>query len=235
MLIIIGDYGIDYTIAKQINNKSPYYLSFVSIGANSLESRMDCWATIRMESSANELKTNLSQILYYLNLPADESKYVFLTDKNSISLNYQTQNEYLKGCFCLETDQYKHETYMIISLVTNDNNFRLSDLEDKLNHFPGVKWKYYYLYTANLDYIVAAESHKELLKVINKIFNMKNPEIYSGENVTSMAGFSPLITTQGQNSVINNKTYNIQAAIRSNTDERKTLIYIGSPLILGDY
>lgn len=48
MLIIIGDYGIDYTIAKQINNKSPYYLSFVSIGANSLESRMDCWATMLM-------------------------------------------------------------------------------------------------------------------------------------------------------------------------------------------
>ncbi len=235
MLIMIGDYGIDYTIAKQIDNKSPYYLSFASIGANSLESRLDCWATIRKESSADELKTNLSKVLYCLNLPADESKYIFFSDKNSISLNYQTQNEHLKGYFCLETVQHKHETYIVISLVTDDNNFRFSDFEDNLNHFPGVKWKYYYLYTASLDYIVASDSHKELLKVINKKFNLKSPEIYVGETVTSMAGFSPLIKTQGQKSVINNKTYNVQVAVRNNTDERKTYIYIGSPLILGDY
>lgn len=235
MLIMIGDYGIDYTIAKQIDNKSPYYLSFASIGANSLESRMDCWATIRMEVSADKLKNNLSQILYCLNLPADESKYIFLTDKNSISLNYQTHNEHLKGYFCLEVDQQKHETYIVISLATDDNNLRLSDFEENLNRFPGVKWKYYYLYTASLDYIVASESHKELLKVINKKFNIQNTEIYLGENVTSMAGFSSLIKTQGQKSAINNKTYNVQVAVRNNTDDRKTYIYIGSPLILGDY
>jgi len=234
-LIAIGDYGIDYSIAKQIDNMSPYYLSFASIGANSLESRMDCWATIRTESSVNELEKYLEEILYCLNLPAVESQYLYHNDKRSVSLNYQTANEHIKGYFAFESDNQKNETNVVISLATNDKKISLSDYEENLNHMLGFEWKYYYLYTACLDYIVTPDSHAELLKVINKKLKTQNIEVYQADNVLGVAGFSPLIAETGQQIAIESKIYNVQIAARNNVNERKTYIYIGSPLILGDY
>lgn len=235
-LIMISDYGIDYTIAKQIDNKSPYYLSFASIGANSLESRMDCWATIRTSSSTSELEKYLNEIANSLSLPIDEDKFVVYTTGNSTSINYETANEHIKGYFVFESDVDKNETYFVISLVTNDKKISLHNYENNFNRMLGVNWKYYYLYTACLDYLVADESKEELLKVINKKLKTENIETYKDKNIISMAGFSPVIAKNVQHqTTLNKKSYNVQIAARNNVNERKTYIYIGSPLILGDY
>ena len=235
ILITIGDYGINYSIARSIDNKSPYYLSFASIGANSLESRMECWATIRKPSSAEELKKRLIQILNCLDLPADENKFVLFTDNNSILLNYLLAEADLQGYFCLETDLKKEETYLVISLVDSGNRRELSNNEKNLKLIPGVKWQFNYLYTADLDYMVTLDSHRALLEVISKILEVKVMNVYQQENMTSMAGYSPVIMHKGQQSAINHEIYNFQAAIRNSSTDKKTYIYIGSPLILDDY
>lgn len=235
ILITIGDYGINYSIAKSIDNKSPIYLSFASIGANSLESRMECWATIRKPSSAEELKKRLIQILNSLDLPADENKFVLFTDNNSILLNYLLAEADLQGYFCLETDLKKEETYLVISLVDSGNRRELTNNEKNLKLIPGVKWQFNYLYTADLDYMVTLDSHRALLEVISKILEVKVMNVYQQGNMTSMAGYSPVIMHKGQQSAINHEIYNFQAAIRNSSTDKKTYIYIGSPLILDDY
>lgn len=234
-LIMLCDYGIDYTIAKQIDNKSPYYLSFASIGANFLESRMDCWATIRTPSSTSELEKYLTEVLNSLSLPVNEDNFVVYNSGNSISLNYQTANEHIQAYFVFESDAAENETYMVISLLSNDKKISLHKYEADLNRMLGVDWKYYYLYTAYLDYLVASESHSELLKVINLKLKTEDMEIYQQGNTMSIAGFSPVIAKIVKQNAVNDKTYNVQIAARNNVNERKTYIYIGSPLILGDY
>ena len=87
-LIIICDYGINYTVAKQIDNKSPYYLSFASIGANSLESRLDCWATIRTSSSNADLEKYLFDIVSNLSLPFGKNNLLVFTSGDTVSINY---------------------------------------------------------------------------------------------------------------------------------------------------
>ena len=235
ILITIGDYGINYSIARSIDNKSPYYLSFASIGANSLESRMDCWATIRRPSSTEELKKILIQILNSLDLPADENKFVLFTDNNSILLNYLMADADFQGYFCLETDLKKQETYLVISLVDSGNRRELSNNEKNLKLIPGVKWQFNYLYTADLDYMVTLDSHRALLEVISKILGVKVMNVYQQENMTSMAGYSPVIMHKGQQSAMSDEIYNFQIAIRNSSADKKTYIYIGSPLILDDY
>ena len=70
ILCSISNYSIDYVQGKQINEQSPYYLSFASIGAIYLESRLDCWAKIRTSSTTQELQDYLVNILKTLDIPA---------------------------------------------------------------------------------------------------------------------------------------------------------------------
>lgn len=235
-LIIICDHGIDYTVAKQINNKSPFYLSFASIGANSLESRLDCWATIRTSSSNADLEQYLFDVVSNLSLPFDKNDLLVYTSGNTISINYETANDQIRGYFIFESDMAKNETYMVISLLTTNKKVSLHNYENIFNRMLGTEWKYYYLYTASLDCLVDKKSQKELLKVINQKLKTQGIEVYQDENTLSMAGFSPIIakTVQQEKSLENNK-YNIQIAVRNNVNEGKTYIYMGSPLILGDY
>lgn len=196
---------------------------------------MDCWATIRISYSSEELKKKLNQILNCLDMPADEDKYVLFTDNNSILLNYLSTKGDLQGSFCLETDLYKQETYIIVSLITNENQTEFLKYEKKLNQIPHIKWQYYYFFAACLDDMVAVDDHNELLKVISKILEIQDMEIYRQGNVTSMAGLSPVVRHNGQKSIINGKLYNVQVAIRNSLEDRITYIYFGTPLIIDDY
>ena len=63
ILCFFGDSAIKYSIAQQIENQSPYCLSFASIGANLLESRLDSWAKIKTVKTFAEMDQELKKIL----------------------------------------------------------------------------------------------------------------------------------------------------------------------------
>lgn len=235
-VIIICDYGIDHTIARQIDNKSPYYLSFTSIGANSLESRLDCWATIKTTPSIADLEKILFELIDELSLPADKNNLITCASGNSYSINYEAKNDCVKGRFIFEADSTSGETNMIVSLVTSDRSVALDKYEKIFNRMLGTKWNYYYLYTAALDCIIDNQSKDELLKVVNQKLKTENIQIYRDNNVISAAGYSPILDkiVKSQESLDGNK-YNVQIALKNNLAEKKTYIYMGSPLILGDY
>ena len=46
-LCSLSSYLIEKELEQKMKPPSPYYLSFASIGAISLESRLDCWAKIK--------------------------------------------------------------------------------------------------------------------------------------------------------------------------------------------
>ena len=59
---------------------SPYYLSFASIGAISLESRLDCWAKIKYRLEEDELEQRLLEIVRALDIDGVSS---IATEKKS--------------------------------------------------------------------------------------------------------------------------------------------------------
>ena len=234
-LIMILDYGIHYSIAKQIDNKSPHYLAFTSIGANSLESRLDCWATIRTYSTSAELETYLLQILECLNLPANQNNFLKTTSDDSITLHYNTIFEKMDMSIVLESDHAANETYLVISMVDYDPQNTLCQYEKKLHDGTGFNWICYDLHIASLSYMTKPQSQIALLKTINQKLKTEDIDVYWDNNLVSAAGYSPMIGQSRMQKTLDNKKYNFQIAIRNHTIEGKTYIMIGSPLILGDY
>ncbi len=233
-LCMMSNYGIDYTVGKQIEKQSPYYLSFASIGANSLESRLDCWAKIKTTSSKTELNSYLLNILRSLNLPAEQNKFGFESNDNSTILSYETTYETIKYHFIMESNETTKETYFIVNLITNEES-NLPGIPAKLNNIIGLHWTYYYQYTGSLNMPVNAQGSQELLNVMMKNLKVEDPDLYIDGNTCSGTGYSQELAKIVPSIKVNNRDINIQIAVQNDESKHQTNIIIGSPLILGEY
>lgn len=225
--------SVNYSLGKQIENQSPYCLSFSSIGANLLESRIDSWAKIKTASSSKQLDQHLINILEHLQLPIDSHKFKH-TDNNAInSLEYECQKADETFQFILQSDENQKETYILISITAKPDSTNLSLYEKKLKNI--LNCKCYYLCTGYIDYNLGQESQLELLKLVLKQMDAKLIDTYQEKNTTSITAFSKVLADNVKpvNSGLNR--VNMQAAMRCNTIEHRTYIYIGSPIILGEY
>lgn len=232
----LADYSIDYTLAKQINKQSPYHLAFASIGANSLESRMDSWAKIRTTATVQDLESYLEIILKAFNLPIKRNKCVVEQNQDSIVLRYETKCGQEIYNFALESNNKINECYLVASFISNNKDRQdWKDSEKVFQGLLGQNWKSYYQYTASIDTVQNTKGRKEFLNVVMKNLGAKETELYQDGMVTSSAGYSAIIEENIGAIEVGEKKYNVQAAIRSSIKEGKTYVYIGSPLILGDY
>ncbi len=234
-LCSIGNYSIEYSLGKKLENQSPYYLSFASIGANSLESRMDCWAKIKTVSSLEELDQNMIKILNSLNLPVDTKKLIHTSDKQEIILRYEIENGNEAYNLILKSNWKLKETYYILSFLSSQKNNQFYEYAQTLNDTPGVKWNIYFLYTGTINNIIEYESQEEIVNVVLKKLEAKKIETYKNGKITSATAYSNVIEKINPYIRIEGKKYNIQVAVRINEKEKKTYVYIGTPLILGNY
>lgn len=231
----LADYSIDYTFAKQINKQSPYYLAFASIGANSLESRMDSWAKIRTAATEQDLKLYLETILTAFKLPVKNDDYKLEKHENATILRYEIGSGEEIYNFAIESNKETNECYLIASFISTNDKKQWEESEKIFRGLLGLEWKSYYLYTASIDMFLNSKSRKNFVNVIMNNLEAEGDELYQEGIVTSSAGYSEIIEENIEAIKVENKKYNVQTAIRSNIKQGKTYVYIGSPLILGDY
>lgn len=227
-----GNYSIDYTIGKQLANRSPYYLSFASIGVNSLTSNLDAWVKIKTNSSKAELEAYLARISASLDVPLIREKIVYTEDSGVKTILYRTASKGQKISLVLESDE--EETSIVVSITGKGDAVLLKNYESKLEQID-LDWTYYYTYRGHIGQIIAYDAQTELIKVMLK--NLKAREIswYKNGKVTSCAAYSPVLTPFTPSVSLEGKKYNLQIAVQVDEKKNKTYIIIGSPLILGEY
>ena len=234
-LCLICNYSIDYVQGKQIKEQSPYYLSFASIGANYLESRLDCWAKIKTSSTTEELQDYLNSLLQSLDIIL-EPELLTITDTDATTILHYGMSRSGENLFiAIKSDKQLNETYFSLSIVCQDQKKCLDKYEGKLNQVIGLKWQYYYLYTGELPYVVPLDDQYKIITVMLKTMKACKVDAFDNNEITNVIAFSPSLEEKVPVLRLNGTKYNLQIAIRNNNRKAKTYIYIGSPLILGVY
>ncbi len=234
LFVIICYYSeltLNNSIGQELNNRSPYYLSFASIGANLLESRLDCWAKIKTITSAEEMNQTLLTILNHLDLPADKNEFLHQETEELLltqyNLNYNNRNYY----FMLQTNKLQKESYLLMTLVNNQDDQQLLQTEKKLNEL--FACKSYYRFKGVINAWPDNTGQEELLNIVMQNLDAATINIYRDEQMVSMTGFSSSLRYIPVD--IAGTKCNVQTAIRRNNAENKTEIYLGFPLLLNDY
>jgi hypothetical protein len=228
-----SDSALKYSIGSEIDNQSPYYLSFASIGANLLESRLDCWAKIKTVSNSEEMNQYLLMILSHLNLPADKNDFLH-QENDEISLiqydlNYNNQNYY----FMLQTNKMEKDSHFLMTVISNENDQKLRQDESKLREL--FDCKSYYQFKGSIDARPDYAGQEELLHILMENLRADTKNIYRDTQIISATGFSSTLSLKIPPVYVAGNQCNVQAAIRRNNQDNKTEIYLGFPLLLNDY
>lgn len=214
-------------IGACLTEDTPYSLAFASIGANLLESRIDCWATLSTHTTDKEMRRLLLQITKQLDIPAKPAD--FNTSANDRVTFVRGNFGHGDGKVFLTMQSDGHQTYLLASVITQNP----ADLESYYRKVNGVlPVKAASLYTATLDGGYSQEAKLSLMNKLLKNLKAREVERYRDKSVISVTGFSPLIKNQPNGP---GTKYNLQAAASYNETEDKTYIYLGIPLILGEY
>jgi hypothetical protein len=227
-----SSYGLDYMVYHKLDKQSPYYLSFASIGAFSLESQVDCWATINKKLTNQELSIRLEELTNYVGVPFINSNVQRDNTPNGIMLTYKYSLQDITYLFKAEVDKKQGKSFLLINICSSRKNLDdLRSIENKLKSSQ-YKWKYYYLYTGKLEHYLNQDSQAKVINVLMENLEAQQEELYKDQNMISVAGYSPLFNNCVK---VQNKKLNVQVAIKSDMNKDDTIIYIGQPLILGDY
>lgn len=231
IICIISDAAIKNSLGKEIDNQSPYCLSFASIGANLLESRLDCWAKIKMTSTSKELDENLIHVLNHLELPVEPHKFIHQRDNETVTLQYQYVKNNESYTFWLKSNQ--KEADFLATIVVPGNSQKLRNYELKLQEI--MDCSCYYLYSGSIGNLYNQKSQVQLLKGVIKGLDAQVIDVYQDDKVVSMTAYSRKLSPYVHPVKASQKKYNLQVAIKSNFKKQITMVYIGSPLILGEY
>jgi hypothetical protein len=225
--------SVNYSLGKQIENQCPYCLAFTSIGANLLESRLDSWAKIKTTSTSQELDQNLIRILNHLQLPVDNHKFKHTSHNNILTLEYNCRKANETFQFVLQSDHNQKETGILISISSKQQSVNLPAYERKLKEL--LKCNCYYLHVGYIDYNLQPNGQTDLLRVLLKKMEAEPTDTYQENNITSVSAFSRQLASAVEPVDTGAHKVNLQAAMRSNAIEHCTYVYIGSPVILGEY
>jgi hypothetical protein len=225
LLTTIGMNVANYTIELKDYNKTPYQQAFSSIGANSLEFRLDCWAKIKKDPD-HEYQKQINAISQALGIRLESDKW----EKSEVqSLKYKSQiNDAQCSIIFRETDE--DITYIIMALIFASDQQNIMSYQMNLNKIKNIKWNFCQLYHGYMDLLVTQEALEILLEVMSKNMSAEIAEKYLGDNYVS----ATLKHKKGQINILKN-TYDWQIALRRDQDSQKTLIWIGSPYIISDY
>lgn len=232
-LCTISNNVADYSIAREIAERSPYSLCFASIGAISLASRMDCWAKLKTNLTANEMRHQLDEILKSLQLPSANGHFLFQRRGRISELQYHNLVDNVDYHVIITSNSDTHSTDLVCTVMAENGILKLDDKQKRLCNITHLQWKAYYLYSGLLNQVLNANAQKELLQVVVKQLKAKEINHYSDDRMTGITAFSPKI--KSDTIMINDNKCNIQASVRSDHISGKSFVYIGNPLILGDY
>ncbi|MDD3363941.1 MAG: YwmB family TATA-box binding protein [Syntrophomonas sp.] len=233
VICFLSDSALKYSLGKEIDNQSPYYLSFASIGANLLESRLDCWAKIKTASTNQELDEALLKILNYLELPADEKEFLHQETNETIICRYELSKDEQRYLFILQTSKTDHKSHFLMTTISSTGDLQLRRDEEKLRKL--LDCKSYYLYKGSIDTRLDNAGQEELLRVVMKCLKAEVNDVYQQNQLISMTGFSPALENKISQVKVAGKNCNAQGAIRCNPKENTSEIYLGFPLLLNDY
>lgn len=230
--VVLCEHRIDYAAENQHAVQSPIKLAFASIGAISFESRLDSWAKINTAVSPQELEQIMETILNNLNV--DVTKVRSQNLAQSSRCEYQVEQGASTLHLVAEADYQNNSTGIIFTCINHDEEVELGAWVPKLENIPEWDWHHYYLYSGYLSDTVDSTGQTELLKVVMHNLDAQTKEAFSDKQVCSQTGYSNTLKEMISPVWVGNHKMNVQAAIRSQSDG-KTILLIGSPLILGDY
>lgn len=227
----LGNSAIQYSIARQIEEQSPYCLSFASIGANFLESRLDCWAKIKSAKSFAEMDQELINILTALELPLQKQNFQHQEHDGKKVLRYEFVCHQQYYLFTLQNES--EATYFLLTSISNQDDKQMRQTEKLLKQTIGCKsyWRYKGVIQTRLD----ADGRKEYKDILVKCLHATEMDNYEDDNLTSITAYSKKLADKYGAVEVAGKKYNMQAALHSNTADNKTYIYLGFPLLLNDY
>ncbi len=203
----------------------PYSLAFTNIGAKLLESRMDCWARLNTPTSSEELKEVLQELAGSLELSSPEVNVNVNDSTTLVRLIADTeQSEYF---FTGQSDD--KQTYVLVSIVSSECRDFARERR-AINQVIPVKTAY--LYTGAVSGLRGQKEKTGLVNSLLAEFDTRQIEVYDNQKVVSASGISPLFRETVECGA---NRYNLQAAARYHQGEDLTYIYLGFPLILGEY
>lgn len=233
IICFLSDSALQYSLGEEIDNQSPYYLSFASIGANLLESRLDCWAKIKIAPTNKELDQALQKILLYLKLPADEKEFLHQENNDIIISQYELSKDGLSYLIILQTNKADQESHFLMTAISLTGDIKLRNDEKKIKEL--LDCNSYYSYKGSIDARFDNLGQEELLRVVMKCLKAEVNDVYQQNQLISMTGFSPALKSKIPPLKVAGKNCNVQGVIRSNPKENRSEIYLGFPLLLNDY
>lgn len=211
------------------NESSLHYLAFSRIGASLLESRLDAWATINTKSNVKEMKERLLEIGQVLEIPL-EAEMVKTSRNNDITV-VRTSISRDNGQYFLSAQSGDGHTLLLVSVIlSGKGNGRLEQCEKRIKDLLPAQTASQY--TGVLPGEVSSSRKLLLIERMFEVFKAETIEVYKTSNAVSATGFTPFISIRLGHG---KKQYNLQAAVRYNGIEDKTYIYLGTPLLLGEY
>ncbi|QGU00735.1 hypothetical protein SYNTR_2141 [Candidatus Syntrophocurvum alkaliphilum] len=227
----IADTSIHSAVSRDFEKRSPYQLSFASIGANLLEFRMDSWAKIKINTT-EEMKQQLKQSLDILEIEYCENNLEYRKSGTNDIIYYNTVKNGDEIDFTLEYDPNNCEAFYLVTITSNKSLEHIKSYHDRLTNNFNIRS--YYLLTGKIDYPIEYTAKYNLIQVALKNVGAEEINVFKDGRVVSVTGYSELLENTILSEVIQNKEYNIQIAMRS-SQVGKTYIYMGFPLILGEY
>ena len=234
-MVLIANYSIEYSLAKQWEKRSPIQLAFASIGVNSLESRLDCWAMLNTSSSKKDLTDYLKKLTKPLQIEIQDSQIFYYYNYKSTEVSYSCKKNDICYHFTLQSDYINNHTNIIIRAESINSDTDLKEVAKQLQEIKHLKWKNYYLYSGDIEPMIRVDDHALIGQVLMTNLKANQVDEYS-ENLTySISCYSKMANKVLPQTNHQGKKYNLQIALKNNPQDNTTKVYIGSPLILGDY
>jgi hypothetical protein len=211
--------------------------TFIKSGVRIQELNLNGWSQIEKKPmTLKEQKVLISSILQDLKLKGLKIKE--RDDKNFKGLQY---TGWLDGDVVVSIvtqsiaarDKYSSgETYLMVSLKEKNNvqkNIKLQQIRKNIfKNFKGEDNFSTYL-VGRIDGVKKTEDAKKY--IIDKLKVIKVQEVKEG-NLISLTGYSPLVKEKIK---VGEDIVNINLAIRGNKSSKDRLVFLGTPIITGEY
>ncbi len=189
LLCYVIDSEIKHSIAEPIDHGSPYCLSFTSIGAILLESRLDCWAKIKTANRFQELDVELIKILQLLDLPVQKSAITYEQQTDYISLFYHTTKNQTDYYIHLQTEN--QSTYFLLTAISSQDDLTLRQDEKRLKE--RYQSQSYFQYKGMMNERPDQAERRQMLQVVCQSLQARAIDHYSAQNMDCIAAFSPFL------------------------------------------
>lgn len=241
LIVLMAYYFIpSATSVWQNNNEGRdgvVYETFVNSGVLIQEINVNGWSLIENKAlSIKEQKRYLSKIINKISI--HNTKIKERDDRNYKGLQYTgwiNDKIYLSiVCQSVNTKDTstKGETYLMVSMKDKysiKEKNKMLEVRDKIFKATNTKGNYSSYLVGRLK--PESDSQKIQQNILSKLKAVKVQQIKEG-NLTSVTAYSPLISDKIN---IGNDVINLNLAIRKNSSTMERYIYLGTPIITGEY